>query len=167
MAQQRSARKSTVWFPNYTLSGTALDSLAQNAQATLADFPIEHPGTNQDYEGAIFGVRIWVTPIEAMTNAASLQIVLLKLPQGLAIPSVVTTATLKQNEGYVWAQSFRGYQAAGVASVNPINPMIFELSSGRRFEAGDRLVLVAINRGPALSTTQEFITILDAYIMPR
>ena len=166
VARRGGARKTTIWFPVLTATGTAFDLIANSAQATAFDFAIEHPGTAQDYSGAIFGVRIWASPYEAMTGALQLQLVLMKLPQGLSIPSVTTAATLKQNEQYIWAQTLRDFQS-GITSPGPSqDTLLMELASARRFAAGDRLVMVGINRGPAGGATQELFFQVDAYIMP-
>lgn len=123
--------------------------LADGAQETLADIPIEHPGTTEDYaSGTIEGMRIGVN-IDPQVNTArhAPAMVVLLLKQGESVPTVNTNAAIKQVEDRVWlvgkATLRLGISAGGsvISHEYMANP-----KTARRFQKGDRIVIIAINR---------------------
>lgn len=156
-------RKPVVWFIDGPARGVVTASLAADAQVTIADVPLDHPGSGEDYgPGAIVGLRVRMYVSAAAALLGQPKIVVLVEPQGLAVPTVNTAATLKQNEKYVWGV-FSMSEQPGSSS----NRWHIEIAprTARRFEPGDRLVLVLVNHGAtafAAGAAEGYV--IDAYL---
>ena len=140
---RRTTRKPVVWLPDVAATATVA-SLAAGAQVLALDMPLDHPGSGEDYgPGAVVGLRIrmWLSAGAAITTGTP-KVVVLLLPQGLATPTVNTSATLKQNERLVW-----GIWTMVPEEGSSVNRFVLEIAprTARRFEPGDRLCVIVHN----------------------
>lgn len=142
-------------------------SLGAAGQGTLVDEAIQSPITNASYDaGALVGLRLWVSVYPNAVIIAPPRLVGMILPNGISVPSVLTHATRKQQEGYIWFQGQMRH--AGVAGAT--TPFHFEtmLRSARKFPVGGRFVIVLINDGAtAYAATAVGTYTLDSYVREK
>jgi len=156
------------WFLNEGRISAA-GTLAADAQEVVIDAALEHPGTNEDYgPGALEGLRLTVQGEPGnttMLTAPTMVVLLLKV--GAAVPTVNTAATLKQAEDQVFLMGKAELAAQGSMAAGTVRPSwIYQANprTSRRFERGDRLVVVVVNRdGGTWSNPHTYAWSIEGY----
>lgn len=145
--QKRSSSGGVDWLP-CSAYRVAMNATASDAQVTILDQVIENVSNSQDYSsGAVVGLRAWLTHYPGVAATTSAEFVALLLPSGMAVPACITPANKKANERFIWFQGL--LEPNGTSSVTMVESKAVEIRSSRKFDQGDRLVIVFINRNGA------------------
>ena len=140
----------------------AMNATATDAQITILDQVAENLSNSQDYgSGALVGLRAWLGMYAGTAQLAPSEFVILVLPSGMAVPTVVTGANKKANERFIWAMGL--FELRGTATTE-IQMRYLELGSSRKFDQGDRLIVVFVNRGVATAATGVGSALVDIYV---
>lgn len=142
----KKASKPSAYIPIMVGVGATLNGLANNAQAACLDQALVNPQTSQAYgRGVLKGLRFQARIVSDVVLQGALELLLLILPTGMAVPTVNTVATVKANERFIWLRGLsEAHSPEGVTCVH-----LWDANPGtkRRYEMNDRLVLVVVNRG--------------------
>lgn len=160
----RAKRASVDWYCPESSSSVA--SLASGAQVTAMDAVINNLSSSTPYgSGALVGLRLWSRVDAAALAEMPPSFVLLMLPTGMTVPTLLTAADRKAAEKYIWAIGFFEHstvQGGGAGSGLFLN---LQLGSVRRFDMNDRIVLVLVNEdATAFGAGAQHRTLVDAYV---
>ena len=140
----RTAKKQTDWIPFQ--DEVALTSLAADSETTLLDIEIENRNTGVAYgSGALVGFRSFLACNPETQLNSNPVVALMILPAGLAIPSIVTDATLKSAEMWIWARKALGYRGGPGSTTTGFYEGELVLKTARRYNQADRIVLRIMN----------------------
>ncbi len=146
----RTAKKQTDWIPFQ--DQVALAALAADLEATLLDIEIENRNTGVAYgSGALVGLRVHMSVNPEGAVEAPPVVTLMILPAGLAIPSIVTDATLKSSEMWIWARKTLDSSLGAGSSSNVVFSGDMVLKTARRYNQADRLVIRVHNADEAIA----------------
>lgn len=158
----RTGGGSVDWLPSGAYL-VAFNAVALNAQTTLLDQVIENVSNSQDYDsGAVVGLRAWLALYHGSAQLTPSEFVCMVLPSGMTVPPAITPANKKANEKFIWFQGF--LEIPQGALTTGVQMKAVEIRSSRKFDQGDRVVIVLINRGVATAATGVGSALLDLYV---
>lgn len=159
------AKKGVDWFPIYD-EDVDVASLGADGELAVIDVEIENRGTGVAYgSGAIVGLRLWSSVVANVNTEEPPVLHAMILPAGLAVPSVKTATLMKRAEKFYW---FTLPLEIKVGVMAELAEQMFgasvHIKTARRFDQGDRFVLVIHNPGGVYASTAESLTTIDAYV---
>lgn len=158
----RGSRKGVDLLPIREVEIVAGDNLAANTQITWLAQVIENVNSNEDYgSGSIKGLRVALQVFPGAQISIGPRCVVMILPSGMTVPSVVTAAEVKQAERFIWGE--KALMPIGDPTATNLWAAELLLKTARRFHSGDLLTFVLINEDPGTA----YGAAVDAYILGR
>lgn len=164
----------TEWW--VAVDAIAPGALADDAQVAILDEIIDDPVSGDRLpDGLIASPSVWyhVNDAGAAACLGPVEWVLLLIRAGDTVPTVITDANKKAAERFVWALGYLGVMEGSALISGSIATQanyfgMINIQTSRRFERGDRVVLVIVNKtGRAFGAGSVSNVTCDAVVVPR